>query len=219
MKLFTLVLCCVISTASAQPSTEYNTSRTVMKEVLDTASRSFSTLQKIVTEQNFKTMGFESVAEVTSATLGQPIHVYMVQLDDLRAYKQGIDPNTLLKSLNKEIFPVLVNEQVRSSVIVEKVREKWNVTSFGAPKLIKLLSKAQKDISGVTGTPLNSYFAVHVAALNAYYIGHRAEDNKLTLTTIFDDSTLKLPAGKSIPAEDAFAALVPIAKQYNGLPI
>jgi hypothetical protein len=190
-----------------------------MKEVLDIASRSFITLRKIVTEQNFKTMGFESVDEVTSATLGQPIHVYMVRLDDLRAYKQGIDPNTLLKSLDKEIFPVSVNEQVRSSVMVEKVGDKWNVTSFGAPKLIKLLSKARKDISDTTGVPLNSCFAVHVAALNTYYIGHRAENNKLMLTTILDDSTLKFPAGKTIPAEDVFAALVPVAQQYNGLPL
>jgi hypothetical protein len=39
------------------------------------------------------------------------------------------------------------------------------------------------------------------------------------LTSVIDDSGLNLSAGKTLPAEELFSALVPIAQKYNGLPM
>jgi hypothetical protein len=187
------------------------------KEVLQVATKSLDTFRVIVTEQNFKEMGFATAAEIKSATPGEPMPVYMVQLGDLRAYKSGDDPTRLLKNVDRAIVPISVNDQVRSSVTVEKGKEGWKSTGFGAPKLTRLLAKARQESSAATGAPIDSYFAVHVAALNRYFMGHQA-GNRLRLTPIDDDTVAKLTAGKTLPAEEVFAALVPVARQYNDLP-
>lgn len=219
--LTTLLLLFIASGTYAQNTDSYaeNNERSIMnKEVIGAASRSLGTLNKLVTEQNFKNMGFESAAEVKSATIGDPLPVFMVQLDELRAYKKGADPNRLLKALDKAIIPVAVNGQVRSSITVEKSKGEWKGMSFGAPNLTRALAKVQMESAAASHVPTDAYFVVHIAALNAYYLGHRA-NNKLMLTTIIDDPSLKQPAGKTMPAEEVFSLLSPIARQYNGLPL
>lgn len=218
MKFFaTLLLTCIAATAFAQPPRDQPQRAPLVREALQAAAQSLNTFQAIVTDQNFRQMGFESPGEVKTATLGQPLPVLMVQLDDLRAYRPGSDPGALLRDLHRVIFPVLVHNQVRSSITVERRNDRWQGTSFGAPKLARMMESVRRDSSSATGVPPNSYIVVHVAALNRHYLGHRFA-NKLILTAIVDDSLLKLRAGKEIAAEDAFRVLAPIAQRHNGLP-
>ena len=72
--------------------------------------------------------------------------------------------------------------------------------------------------SDATRLALTSYFVLEVPALNAYFIAQRSE-NKLMLTAVLNDATLKLEAGQTSPAAEVFEKLAPIAKAYNGLPL
>lgn len=215
MKSFVAVLLslCFVTTAFAQAARDASTTR----EAYVAAAQSLQTFQAMVTDQNFRQMGFATPAEAKIATLGQPLPVAMVQLDDLRAYRPGNDPAALLRDLHKMIFPVLVSNQVRSSITVERRDSRWQGTSFGAPTLAGMTESARRASSSASGVAPTSYVLVHVAALNRHYLGHRA-GNRLILTTIVDDPVLKLPAGRDIPAADAFGALAPVAQQHNGLP-
>ncbi|MBW7899811.1 MAG: hypothetical protein H3C25_13820 [Candidatus Brocadia sapporoensis] len=71
---------------------------------------------------------------------GEPIRVFLVQLDQLREYKPGSDSNKLLIDADKIIYPFTVREQIRSLVVVEKIQEAWNATNFGGHHLIKILA-------------------------------------------------------------------------------
>ena len=203
----------VATTAFAQPARD----ATATRESLQAATLSLRNFQAVITDQNFRQMGFASPSEVKSATLGVPLHVVMVQLDDLRAYRPGNDPAALLRDLHRTIYPVLVSNQVRSSITVERRGTAWQGTSFGAPKLAGMVETARRASASASGVAPNAYILVHVAALNRYYLGHRA-NNRLILTTIVDDPVLRLPAGRDIPGADAFAALAPVAQRHNGLP-
>jgi len=208
-----LLSLCFAATAFAQPAREAATTRLASAA----ATQSLQTFQAMVTDQNYRQMGFASASEVKIATLGPPLPVAMVRLDDLRAYRPGNDPAALLRDLHKMVFPVLVNNQVRSSITVEQRGGRWEGTSFGAPKLAGMTESARRTSSSASGVAPTSYVLVHVAALNRHYLGHRA-GNLLILTTIVDDPVLKLPAGRDIPAADAFAAVAPVAQRHNGLP-
>jgi hypothetical protein len=48
------------------------------------ANESLSTFRQLVNAQNYKELGFESAEEVANATLGEPIHVLVVSLSQLR---------------------------------------------------------------------------------------------------------------------------------------
>src|SRR5712692_6319265 len=160
-------------------------------ETRSIAAQSVMSLRKLINEQNYKAMGFTSPKEVESATLNEPMSVTMVRLDDLRVYQHGDDAGKIVKALDKVIYPVSANGEVRSSITLEKVKGAWKATSFGGPNLTKLLTKARKESSEATHLTLASYFVVELPALNAYFVAHRSE-NKLMLTAVLNDPTLKL---------------------------
>ena len=187
------------------------------KESQKVAFESIMTFRKLVNEQNYKAMGFESLDEVSTAALGEPIRVFLVRLDQLREYQPGSDPNKLLIDSDKVIYPVTVKEQVRSSIVVEKVNETWKTTNFGGPNLIKILANIRKNTSDSSGLPISSYFAVQVPSLNLYFVGHRT-DNELMLTPLLDDPSFEFKAGRTTPAKDVFSAILPSAKEHSGLP-
>ncbi|HKE47974.1 MAG TPA: hypothetical protein VKB52_07905 [Rhodanobacteraceae bacterium] len=174
-------------------------------------------MQKLAAGENFRAFGFESAAEVRAAALEEPLAVYMVQLDDLRNYRAGTDPSSLLKRLDKVVFPVSVDKRVRSSITLEERGGKWQATSFGAPALTQRLSDARSRALASHGVQPGGSFIVHVAALNAYFLGHR-NGSQLMLTAIADDSELRTRAGETQPASEVFVALAEAARRYNGLP-
>ncbi|GAG68241.1 unnamed protein product, partial [marine sediment metagenome] len=97
----------------------------------------------------------------------------MVRLDKLQKYEPQSDPNKILDTVYQVIYPVKVEKNVRSSIVVEKMKEQWEATSFGGPNLIKMLTKVRKDNSDSTKLPISSYFVVQVPALNLNFIAHR----------------------------------------------
>jgi len=200
------------SGAQAQTPAQYG----IMRETQEIASSSLDTLQKL-TKANFKAMGFESADEAAKSKLGDGLAVFVIGLDDLRKYTPGTDPNRLLVAADQVIYPVMVNDQPRLSVTVEKTREKWEATSFGGSNLIRAIIGARAAVVAA-GAPADNLFVARVPALNTYLIGFRTGD-KLMLAPIMDDASLKFSAGKAQPGEEVLAALVPVAQRYNGLPL
>ena len=165
------------------------------------ATESLATFRQLVNAQNYKELGFESAEEVSNATLGEPIHVLVVSLNQLRQYEPGTDPNKLLTDFNQVHYPVVVREQVRSAILVDQAGGKWKAGTFGAANLAKLIAAARK---GTQTSTTSQDSVVQVPALGLYFLGHRNEDNKLTLTPLTDNPDFKFRAGGAMPAEEVF---------------
>jgi hypothetical protein len=155
-------------------------------------------------------------ADLPQAKLDEGIPVSFVRLDELKAYT-GVNATALVKPLQKFIFPIAIGTSVRSSVVVEKIGERWQTTRVGAPAIARAYSQARTVGAVASATPAASYFAVEVPALNAYFVARRSDGNIL-LSSVFDDPALLLRKGEEKPADAVFAILAPVAKQYNGLP-
>lgn len=182
----------------------------------EAATQGLETLRQIITAQNYKGMGFESVDEVKSATLGEPLGVFYVHLDQLKEYQPGSDPEKLLTDVGQMVYPVAVKDQVRSSVVVAKSDDVWKAARSGGPNVIQAISRARSTVASSEKPPAST-FVVQVPALNFYFVGYRA-DGKLMLTPILDDPQYNFKAGVPLPAEDVFRALTAAATNYNGLP-
>lgn len=189
------------------------------REPQTAASQGLDILKKMITPDNFKAMGFDSLDEVKSAALGEPLELFHVRLDQLREFKSEADPNQLLTNVGQMIYPVTVQEQARSSIVVAKEGETWKAVRFGGPGLIKMLAQVRKQSppGATAAAAVSPSFLVQVPALNVYFLGSRS-DQRLMLTPLLDDPALKFKAGTPLPAGEALAALVPVAKAYNGLP-
>ena len=179
------------------------------------ANQALVTFRKLVNAQNYKELGFESADEVANASLGAPISTAMVNLEQLKAYKAGDDPNRLLNNLDKVYYPVAVQNAVRSTITVEQLNGRWRATGFGPANLAKQIDSARKTGAATANA---QQLLVHVAPFNLYFVGNRVE-GKLMLTPVADYSTYNLKAGSTLSADQVFNVLVPFAQQYNGLPL
>jgi hypothetical protein len=188
-----------------------------IKETQGIASESLGSLREIAKAEHYKDLGFNSADEAARATLGEPFSVLMVTLEDLRRYEPGQPATDLLKPLEKVIYPVVVNDRVKSSIVVEKTAEGWKPTTYGRPNFIKLLTDTRSKIAADNSATADGQFVVQVPALNAYFIGYQT-DGKLMLASVIDDPALKLSAGRAAAAEEVFASLAPAAKAHNDLP-
>ncbi len=183
----------------------------VMSQSRDPAVRALDTFRKLVNEQNYRAMGFDSVSEVRSATIGQPLVEFYVRLDKLREYRPGGNPVSLLDGGDKVIYPVLVGQQVRSSIVLARDSSGWAAASYGGPNATKLLYRTKAAVGG------GQYFAVNVLALGLHFLGTRQQGN-LVLAPLLDDQQGRWKAGAILPADRVFGPLVEDAKAYNGLP-
>jgi len=169
-------------------------------------------LQKLVTEQNYRSLGFESLDEVKEAQLGQPMAVSNIALDKLKSYRQGTDANTLLAASPETIYPVTVRGSVRTSVTIVHKEAGYEPASFGNAEIVKALVRYRQPDAGP------NEFVLRIPAFNMYYVARRVE-NRLTVIPIVEDPRVKAKAGEPIPVETLLDQLRPLADSYNGLPM
>jgi hypothetical protein len=107
---------------------------------------------------------------------------------------------------------------VKSSIIVEGSGNEWKASSFGGPHLVGQIARYRADVTARLKPAADSVSVVHVAALNLYFLGYRV-DGRLMLTPLENHPAYQLEAGSSLAADQVFATLAPIARNYNGLPL
>jgi len=178
------------------------------------ASESLAAFKALVTErQNYKEMGFESMAEMDRMTLGVPMQVFMVPLDRLQGYQSGMAPEPLLVDTKHTLYPILVDAQSRSSIMMSVIEGSWKAVSFGSPRMIRMLSAARGNVASGAGVPLSSIFLIEVPALNLYLLGYQVAGITRAAGVKEDGSTTPIR-----PLSAVFADLVPYAKAHDGLP-
>jgi hypothetical protein len=172
------------------------------------AQHGLATLRQVVNAGNYASLGFESPDEVRKATLGEPLQVYQVRLDALRAFTGQANPETLLVDIRRNLYPVKVGDRVATSIFVMGSREGWRASELGNAAVARLVSRYRHGAGD---------FVVHVPAMKAYFVADRVE-GKLLLTPVMDDPRTKLRAGETLPAEVVFLQLKEASEGYNGLP-
>lgn len=214
MRTYMIALTAVILMASMAGTQERALPLDDIHRVALDALKAFS---QLVTDQNYKAMGFESPGEVRDVKLGEPLRVFMVGLSQLQKYQPGEDPSRLVTPLDQMIYPVAVGDRVRSSIIIAKMGEGWQAIEFGSAAIVTKLSELRKSSSDSTRLLPAAYFIVRIQALNLEFLGHRM-DNAMMLTPLFDDAFYGFKAGATMPASTVFEMVLPEAKKHDGLP-
>jgi len=182
------------------------------------AEKGLETFAKLVDTENFNELGFGSAEEARSATLGTPLQVFLVGLEPLRYYVPGSDPNALLRDVHHWTYPVMVKNQIRSSITVAQQDGKWSAVRFGDAPLSKEIGQILSKRVAVPPAPVDDQtILVHIAFLNAYFIGQKSE-GKLMLTNVTPLSVPGFEKTVTMPAEEVFEILIPIAKETEDLP-
>jgi hypothetical protein len=210
----------VIPLCNCQKGMRPTAMKPAAKDAVSAAGQALKTFPTIVDEKNFRAMGFKSVSEARQAKLGKPMKVFMVRLDRLSKYEPGTPPNNLLDTATSQVmFPLTIDNKARCAITVSLRNEQWVVTRFGSSNLIKLVSSARQASMKMTELPPSAYSIVRVPALNMVFVAHQDRDtNELMLTPTLDNPDLEMKAGSSMPANEVFNKLAPLAQGHSGLP-
>lgn len=176
------------------------------------ASEAVGILQKLVTDQNYKSFGFDSADEVKSAQLGQPLSISVIGLDKLKNAQAGADLNSMLTQSPETLYPVTVQGSVRSSVTIIHKPEGFAPASFGNAEIVKGLSRFRQAEAS------KGEFVLRIPAFNMYFLARRVE-NQVVVVPILDDPRLKVKAGEAVPLSRLLELLQPLVNEYNGLPM
>jgi len=182
-----------------------------IEDAVKASSDALATLQQLVTDANYKSLGFDSVAQVKTAALAAPMPVFEIGLDRLKSYQAGQDVGGLLTPSQASIYPVTADGQTKSSITVVKRPNGYVPSSFGNAEIAKGLARYR-------GSKTADSFAVHVPVLGMYFLATR-KDNGLTLTPVTESRRLSFRVGVAVPAEEVVKAIVPLVQTYNGLPL
>lgn len=190
----------------------------VASEVVAAGSTALATFRALVKQQkNYREMGFESLDEIDRATLGDPLAVFFVRLDELSKYDDGQDPGPLLHRRTHVMFPVVVGETVRSSLTLGSGAKGWQPVAFGGPNRIRLLASTRAASSRSTKLTLAEYFAVEIPGLKLLFIGHHGNAGALMLTPVLDNAGFKFKAGVTMSSANVFAATRAAARSNRDL--
>jgi hypothetical protein len=174
------------------------------------------TFTRLITRENYRDLGFESVAEIRSATLGAQLAEYMIRLDELRNFQTGLAPESLLHATGRVTWFVLVNGQTRSSVTLSRRNGGWGAVGYGAPHHARMVDSVRTLLASRPGGG-GQYTEVVVPALNTIFLGS-SQAGQLFLTPVLTDQRFKFQSGSTLPAAQALLQMVPAAKAHNGQP-
>jgi len=176
--------------------------------------RALATFKGLLNEKNCTRFGFESVEEIKTAELGEPIQEYIIKLDQLRNYKAGSDPSLLLSRSQIVIFPVIAGNRVRSSIQFAWIDYAWKAVAFGGTNTIRTYTDMRNALMVRLGRTEDDFFWVHVPWLGLRLIGHY-EKEEIFLTPLAGIETLGLKTGVSQPLAGILAVLKPLADTYK----
>src|ERR1700693_4266961 len=86
----------------------------------DVIQSGLHTLARLAKPETYRSLGFDSVGQAASATVGQPFHVYYVRLKELQAYQRSASADTLLHDANSVVYPVLADGKLHSSITCDR---------------------------------------------------------------------------------------------------
>ena len=177
----------------------------------DAASQGLSTLRSLISPSDLPLMGVRSIDEFGRSQLGAPIPIYFFSLRAIRNFEPGTDPNAVLKTRNKFLYPVKLGNLVVSSIVVQQTKKGWGATDLGDLGLVKSATKAITDSATSNQIQASLYFLVEIPGLSLYFVGHRSGTG-IILQSISDVPDIDLKAAVEEPAEKIFEALKPLAQ-------
>jgi hypothetical protein len=172
------------------------------------AAQGLETLRALVSERNYRGLGFAAPQDARRAHLGEPLAIFRVQLDALKSYRAEENPQNIVVNAHRSLYPVEVDQGVASSLYVTERDGGWRATDFGNAAVARGVTRYRTS---------RSDFVVWIPALKVYFVARKSSAG-LTFTPIIDDPRFGLKAGATLPANRALLRIQREAHGYNGLP-
>jgi hypothetical protein len=164
-------------------------------------------------------LGLPLKTDPARVSLGTPIKMGMVRLDELRAFTAQTNPNALVHDTGSYLVPVLLDGKPVSAVILTRTAAGFRTVGAGYAPLARGVSDAVGKLPGIPDRQLR---VIQIPALHVDFLGYRqantlklrpippANSPKLLQQILMGNSDQSLP--EEFTASDAFLRLVKRAK-------
>jgi len=150
------------------------------------------------------------------AQLGDAYASFFVRLDQLSAFRPGVDPADLLVDTKEVTYLVNVDHEPKATLTMRQKAEKWRSTSFGAANLATKIVALTRRIEAPGGQAPDA-FLVKIPALNLVFLGHRSQA-RLMLSAVVSNPSMDVKEGTTYDANQLFQSLAEKARRHNGRP-
>lgn len=211
LTLLTGMLLACAATAAPPPPQDPN-------EPAAVAAQGLANLTRMVTQDTYAELGFQSVGEVSKARLGSPVSVYMIRLDELKNLDLSADPKSVMHDMKERLFPVHVGGSTRTALVVRQGPDgKWKMVSLGDAPVVKLLDEVRATHAKATGKS-HEYILVKIPAIYQMFLAHTDGAGQMHLVTLHEDKAVG-PArkGEARPARTVLELLQKVAKDFKPL--
>ncbi len=204
IKLLVMLLCAASCTLAQKKTVMDTISSTLIDSSLNTYAESLS-LQLI------KDLGLKNKQELKSLKPAYQFKFFMIDVGQLKKYKQGDDIKTIIKEY-PAVEVALVNESGKITLAIGyfKQNNKWKVASFGLTPDLSAISNAQQFI---TDSTLKKGILIRIPGLEISFIGVKSPGG-MDLITLIDNTVLGLKKGDKKPAPDVLAKLATSIKKF-----
>lgn len=206
-------------------STPATSAQNQMKGHDEAARKALETLPGLVTAENFSAMGFTSVEEARTATLGTPTPLRTVSYNKLLEYQPGAPLAQLFDGPDQFVYPVMVGQAVRTSIVVAQQPEGWRIGTVGDRYLAGLLGQptqapaAPTATASPTPTPTSDAVSqkvelISIPGISVDLISFTEGDQRM-LQPVNDLPEAKLVKGRAVREQDALVALSTYAREFD----
>ncbi len=164
----------------------------------------------------YEKLGFKDAEEAARAELGPALPVYFIGLQAMRNYTPDIGMSDFLGEPVELVYPVNVDDRVRSSIGIQKNGNGWQIASMGRPNLARSLEQLQRLHNSSGGHSTGSeYFVVEIPSLYLIFLGHR-DAVQVNLTPNADDDDLGFSRGKAMDGATILGRVKELALVSDG---
>ncbi len=101
-------------------------------------------LQKVPKESKIL-YGFATHDSLELACLGKPFNLHKIAPSEISQFKSGDSVSSIISKTNLWYFPVLLNNKIKSLLVVDTLNGKWAAVSLGYTNLAKELAKIRQQ--------------------------------------------------------------------------
>jgi len=125
-------------------------------------------------------IGFEKNDPIGQAYLGEGFQLHGIKLDSISNYQENTPVDSILSQINEWLFPVMIGEESKSVLIVDKMKDECRAGGIGGTEWAAELGKINKQWPRAQGyTPL--LIKIYQAGTYLFTVPQKGSSN---LTTI-----------------------------------
>ena len=199
--------------AEAQPDKKVvpQTDTIISKKQIQTFIQTFI---RVIGSDDAKQYGLNNAAELNSLNPGKQFRKYMISLNDIKNYQQGINVASIIKEYSAvEVSLVSNTGRIKTSIEFVNNNGQWEASRYGSTPELVLLRSAQDAIAD---SIIQNSKLVRVPSLNISFIAVPSGSG-LRFISLADYPNLKLRKGENIAASDAILKLK-FASEHKNIP-